>query len=395
MTFSYRSADEDGNQTLASPFLDDLAALFPDEWRARRQQRLLADVVWPRDEAPTPREAALAAAAELPPDATADTTTRTLSAAALAHARHREVVSAGALEAFAACPVGWLVDRQLQPQPLAPEPDAIAKGTLMHELLRRLLERLGAAPNQANLIEAERLLGELLAAPPDGFAPGRPDAVRAAMLRGVEADLRRYLRSEAAGDLRWEPRLLELRFGLGEGEDDLPGIELGEGTERVRLSGVIDRVDVEPRRGGTEPAGDDDAEQAAGARPRAIVRDYKSGRNRPQWAQAKWLAEHQLQVALYMLVARRLLGLDPVAGVYQPLSGGDMRPRGAHTSAAPSAVASVRTDTLAPEELEALLEEIEQEAVAIAATLRRGELTPCPATCSPDGCRHPGICWAA
>ena len=36
-----------------------------------------------------------------------------LAEQALAHVRHREVVSGGALEAFAACPVRWLVERQL------------------------------------------------------------------------------------------------------------------------------------------------------------------------------------------------------------------------------------------------------------------------------------------
>jgi ATP-dependent helicase/DNAse subunit B len=396
VTFSYRSADEDGNQTLPSPFLDDIAALFTESWRDRRQRRLLADVVWSPAAAPTAREAALSAAAaatgpgavaghHAAPDAGADVRTRMLSPAALAHARHREVVSAGALETFAACPVAWLIDRQLRPEPLAPEPDALAKGTLMHELLRRLLERLGAAPVKRNLSEAEQLLDDLLAEPIEGFAVGRPPAVRDALLRGVAADLRRYLRHEAAADLGWEPRFLELRFGLGEGEGELPAVELGEGEQRVRLSGVIDRVDIEPRRTVAESSG-------VGAR--ALVRDYKSGRNRPQWAQAKWLAEHQIQVALYMLAVRRLLGLDPVAGIYQPLSGGDMRPRGVHTPAAPTGVASVRTDTLTPDELEALLTAIEDQALALAATLRRGELTPCPATCSPDGCRHPGICWA-
>ena len=56
VVFSYRSSDEDGNVVIASPFLDDIAALFPDEWRVRRRRRLLADVVWTEFEAPTERE---------------------------------------------------------------------------------------------------------------------------------------------------------------------------------------------------------------------------------------------------------------------------------------------------------------------------------------------------
>ncbi len=46
VVFSYRSSDEDGNIVIASPFLDDVAELFPANWRERRRRRLLADVVW-------------------------------------------------------------------------------------------------------------------------------------------------------------------------------------------------------------------------------------------------------------------------------------------------------------------------------------------------------------
>ena len=56
VVFSYRSSDEDGNTVIASPFLDDIAELFPPDWRARRRRRLLADVVWSNSEAPTERE---------------------------------------------------------------------------------------------------------------------------------------------------------------------------------------------------------------------------------------------------------------------------------------------------------------------------------------------------
>ena len=60
VVFSYRSSDEDGNIVIASPFLDDIAELFPPDWRAQRRRRLLADVVWSTSEAPTERERMLA-----------------------------------------------------------------------------------------------------------------------------------------------------------------------------------------------------------------------------------------------------------------------------------------------------------------------------------------------
>jgi len=45
-----------------------------------------------------------------------------LSDEALAHIRHTRVVSAGALEMFAACPVKWLIERQLRAKDLEPLP---------------------------------------------------------------------------------------------------------------------------------------------------------------------------------------------------------------------------------------------------------------------------------
>jgi hypothetical protein len=84
-----------------------------------------------------------------------------------------------------------------------------------------------------------------------------------------------------------------------------------------------------------------------------------------------------------------------VAGFYQPLAGDDLRARGVYTSGVDVGDNSMFRDELSDGELEELLDAVEDEAVALAATLQRGELTPCPETCSPDGtCRYPGICWA-
>ncbi len=101
------------------------------------------------------------------------------------------------------------------------------------------------------------------------------------------------------------------------------------------------------------------------------------------------------RLGLYMLAVRRLLGLEPVAGFYQPLTGEDLRARGVYTEAAETAENVVFKDEMAPDDLRDLLDEIEEQAVAIATELRSGELTPCPEQCSSNGgCRHPGLCWA-
>ena len=93
VAFSYRSSDEEGNIALPSPFIADVADLFVAAWTERRARRLLADVTWSPDSAPTAREAARARAAAGPPTVSAEGVVEPLDAAALTHVRHRDVVS--------------------------------------------------------------------------------------------------------------------------------------------------------------------------------------------------------------------------------------------------------------------------------------------------------------
>jgi hypothetical protein len=93
-----------------------------------------------------------------------------------------------------------------------------------------------------------------------------------------------------------------------------------------------------------------------------------------------------------MLAVRELLGLSPVAGLYQPLGGNDLRARGVFLEGAPVGAKVVDRDSRTPEELEEVLSVARERAVALAVELRSGELEPSPQTCSRDGCRYPGIC---
>ena len=375
VVLSYRSADEEGNLELPSPFIADVAELMVPEWRARRRRRMLADVVWPASEAPTPRELARTlAAVAAPVGGEPPGPPRALSAGALSHVRHTEVLSAGALETYADCPVKWLVERELRPRRFEPEPDAIARGSYMHDVLEQVLERLGRAVTRESLPEALALLDAVLAEVSPEVAPGRPQAVRRAATETIAADLRRYLEHEAETSCGWEPRGLELRFGFDDEEASLPALELGAGPERISVRGAIDRVDVEP-----------------GSR-RAVVRDYKSSSARPEHQGGRWSSERRLQVALYMLAVRELLGLEPVAGLYQPLAGRDLRARGVFLEGAPVGAELFATDERDAAGLAAELEDAHARAISLAARLRSGELTPCPDTCSREGCRYPGIC---
>jgi ATP-dependent helicase/nuclease subunit B len=371
VVLSYRSSDEEGNLALPSPFLDDVAELLVEEWPDRRRRRMLADVVWPADAAPTERELARAqAAATAPAIGDVPSPIESLGAAALAHVRHSQILSAGALETYSDCPVKWLVERELQPVKLEPDPDPLSRGSYMHSVLERVLSRLGGPVTPESLPRALELLDAALDEEPHGIAAGRGEAVRAGWARTVAADLRRYLAYEARDGSAWPIYGLELRFGFDEPESLAP-LEL---DQDVRLRGIIDRVDALDNH--------------------AVVRDYKSGSGRPEHQGARWTADRQLQVALYMIAVRELLGLDPVEGVYQPLGGGDLRARGVFLAGTAPGDRLVANDGRDREQLDEVLDEARERALALAARLRSGLLEPCPATCSRDGCSYPGICRA-
>ena len=384
VVLAYRSSDEEGNLALPSPFLADVAELLVEGWPARRRRRMLADVTWPAKDAPTERELARSrAAATAPLAGDVPSPIGSLSEAALEHVRHRRILSAGALESYGDCPVRWLIERELQPAKLEPDPDPLIRGGYMHNVIEQVLRRLEAPVTPQTLPRALEILDEVVDEQPHAIAPGAGAAVRAAAKQSVRADLRRYLAHEARDGLDWRPYGLELRFGFeergGEGEtagdaetETLPALDLGDG---VRVRGVIDRVDAD-------------------AHGHAVVRDYKSGGTRPEYQGARWAVDRQLQVALYMLVVRELLGLEPVAGFYQPLGGGDLRARGVFLEGADVGGSVVANDARNPEELDALLEDARARSTALAARLRAGELEPCPTHCSRDGCRYPGICRA-
>ena len=137
------------------------------------------------------------------------------------------------------------------------------------------------------------------------------------------------------------------------------------------LAGRVDRVDVD-RGSGT-----------------AIVRDYKGA---TVSGAVKWEDERRLQAALYALAVRERLGLEPVAALYQPLTGADLRPRG--LVRAGTAGRYVNGDAVDDSVFDARLERVRSLAAAAARALRDGDIRACPERCSSRGCAYPGICRA-
>jgi hypothetical protein len=92
-----------------------------------------------------------------------------------------------------------------------------------------------------------------------------------------------------------------------------------------------------------------------------------------------------------MLAAERLLGVETLGGLYQPLRA-DLQARGLIREDAAEADGLAANDKRDAEALRAVLDERLTAAVAIAGEIDRAELVPRPATCGRDGCRYPAIC---
>jgi len=117
-------------------------------------------------------------------------------------------------------------------------------------------------------------------------------------LEGVLArDLEHFVRQDAALGLPLVPRRFEVSFGTERAAPELQrGLDLGGFT----VSGKIDRVDADP------------------FSARGIVQDYKSG---VAHSAAQVDSDRRLQIPLYVLAMRDLVGVEPLGGLYRSLSG--------------------------------------------------------------------------
>jgi ATP-dependent helicase/DNAse subunit B len=364
---SWHVADDDGESTSRSLFVDDVCDLFAQGLQERRAHRPLGAV----DGLPAEH-------------ISAGIRQRPLRDERLLAQLRGQVYSPSSLERWIACPVSWFVERLLRPDAFDPDPEPLARGGLAHAALKETLEWLRAESASARLTRAnvgrarellDRALAENEAEHPLSVTPERRVAVR----RRLQADLERYLEHAADCASPLEPHALELGFGFdvddpraGTGDrgeaSDLPALELGGG---VRLRGRIDRVDV-------------------GGDGEAVVYDYKGGRAPPG---ARWLKDGSVQVALYMRAVEDLLHLRVVGGFYQPLTGQDLRARGLLDGDAGLELACVRSDVLGHDDARDLLESAVAMAVEAAGEAGQGALEARPQTCAfRGGCMYPTIC---
>jgi ATP-dependent helicase/DNAse subunit B len=386
------AADDDGSPREASPFWHEVQALFDAEdvrrWTTRRP---LSALTWPLEDAPTDRER-LRAVAELASGdegaaqglARANGWERRLERARSAFRRptrlthplvleqlgSRSVFSVTELERFADCSSAWFVERFLAPKTIDAEPDAMQRGSVAHTALHRFFSRipaeLGVEKLEPQHVEdATRLMRRCLDEALAGLRMELTEMQARELDQTLWRDLSAVVEEECVSPLTLVPRRFEVSFGNERAAPELQrGLELGPG---LTLSGKVDRIDVDP----------------FGAR--GIVQDYKSGKHAHSAAEIE--RELRLQVPLYMLVLRDLVGLEPLGGLYRPLAG-TRRARGlVRAEEAETLPGYVKSDYLDEEAFWGVVESAKETATVLAGRIQEGDIHhdprggECPAWC--------------
>ena len=319
------AANDEGGPREPSPFWDEVRGLFAeDDVRRATTRRPLSALTWPVEQAPTERERLRALASLVPVDEDAalalaqanswerqldralrafDRPTRLTHPLVLEELRAKSNFGVTELETFADCSSIWFVDRVIGPRTIDQQVDPRLRGQVAHSALHKFfagvpkrlgIEKLGPEQLDEALVFLRECLGEAM----DGVRMELTDLQRRELEQGLLRDLEQFLRDEASSELQLVPRRFEVSFGSERSPQELQrGLDLGTFT----LSGKIDRIDLDP------------------FSARGIVQDYKSGKTAHSAAQIE--SELKLQIPLYMLVLRDLVGVEPLGGIYRALAG--------------------------------------------------------------------------
>jgi ATP-dependent helicase/DNAse subunit B len=388
------AASDDGSPREASPFWDEARGLFDADdvvrWTKRRP---LSALTWPLERAPSDRErlrAVSALAATAPDEATAlaqangwerrlerarrafERATALTDPSVLAELSGRKSFSVTELESFAGCSSIWFLERVISPKTIDAEVDARMRGSIAHQALFKLFsglpKRLGIErPEPARIDECLAFLDECLEEAIDGGVWIELTELQRRELREtLWRDLEHFVRQEAEVELALVPRKFEVSFGS---ERSAPELQRGLPVGDFTLAGKIDRIDVAPM-------------SAAG-----IVQDYKSGKT--AHSAAKIESELRLQIPLYMLVLRDMVGIEPLGGLYRALAG-ERHARGMlRAGAADDVPGFSKRDYLDEEAFWAQTERAKEHAIAFVERIRAGDVRhdprggpPCPSWCT-------------
>jgi hypothetical protein len=253
------------------------------------------------------------------------------------------------------------------------------RGSIAHQALFKffsgLPKRLGCEQVSADQIdEALAFLSECLQEAISGGAENRlelTDLQRSELRQTLWRDLEALVRAEAESELPLVPRKFEVSFGS---ERSAPELQRGLDLDTFQLSGKIDRVDLDP------------------FAARGIVWDYKSGKKAHSAAEIE--RELRLQIPLYMLVLRDLVGVEPLGGLYRPLSG-DRKARGLlrATARADGVPGYSARDYVDEEDFWAQVDKAQEVARRMVARIREGDVKHDPREGScPSWCKLGSMC---
>jgi ATP-dependent helicase/DNAse subunit B len=388
------AANDDGAPREPSPFWDEARGLFAAEdverWTKRRP---LPALTWPLETAPSERERIRALASLASSDSRSATPlarangwdrrleraleaferpTRLTHPVVLEELQQKTSFSVTDLERFADCSSMWLFERVVSPRTIDAEVDALLRGSVAHHALfaffKGLPKRTGAEQVQAETLDdALDFMRECLAAALEAHVrPDLPELERRELEVSLSRDLEQLVRSEAESPSPLVPNRFEVSFGSERSAPELQrGLDLGGFT----VSGKIDRIDRDP----------------FGAR--GVVLDYKSGRT--AHSARKIETDLHLQIPLYMLVLRDLVGIEPLGGVYRALAGEGQARGLLRAEARDDGVPGFsRNDYLDEETFWGQIERAQEHARSMVGRIRDGDVRhdpkggfPCPSWC--------------
>jgi ATP-dependent helicase/DNAse subunit B len=387
------AATDEGGPREPSPFWEEACAVFPaEDVRRWTRRRALSQLTWPLAEAPTERERLRATAALTADDRSAgesvaaangwqrrldralrafDRPTRLRHPLVIEELQRRATFGVTELERFADCSSMWFFDRLVDPRSIDAKADARLRGSVAHQTLFRfysgLPKELGADHVETERVEdALRFLRSCLDDALGGVRMELTALQERELRHGLWRDLDAFVRADAELESPLLPRRFEVSFGSERSAPELQrGLELAPG---LALSGKIDRIDVDP------------------FSTRGIVQDYKSGKTGHSATQID--SELRLQIPLYMLVLRDLVGIEPLGGLYRPLSG-ERRARGLLRAEArdDGLPGFVKNDYLDEESFWGQVERSRELAVELVDRIKDGDIThdprggDCPTWC--------------
>lgn len=219
------------------------------------------------------------------------------------------------LESYATCPYRFFVEQILGIEALsdlAIRSNAARRGSLLHQVLANVHEELLQIKGTSDSVDelVERFSSSLAKAIESAPLSGLDESLREIERREIENWAQDYSQQENDYRQHWndldqpmQPKHFEVRFGpkaradrqtLESDSSTVIPFELDLGSEQIRLTGQIDRIDV-GRVGGVTVFN---------------IIDYKSGKKQMKLDLKKVRSGHQLQLPLYTLAAEKYLFAD-------------------------------------------------------------------------------------